>query len=152
MSSFQESMVANKLRKYITAHGEEDVKNRCWKINAGPHGWGLLFDNHPHLKDADRKPKKFCEAQSAALSWLSDDNAPGKGYITVLEAAATKKPSSSTVVRQQPTPLMSAVAGALFHDALRDFTITNGSNMVHLSGRTSPKQEIISIEKKVIFD
>ena len=72
MSSFQESMVANKLRKYITAHGEEDVKNHCWKINAGPHGWGLFFDNNPHLKDADRKPKKFCEAQSAALSWLSD--------------------------------------------------------------------------------
>ena len=145
MSSFQESMVANKLRKYITAHGEEDVKNRCWKINAGPHGWGLFFDNHPHLKDADRKPKKFCEAQSAAHSWLSDDNAPGKGYITTfLEAAAAKKPSSSTVVRQQPTPLMSAVAGALFHDALLLPTIAGQIRCTCLVGHLPNKRSFRS--------
>ena len=88
MSSFQQdSLVANELRKYITA---KDAEKHCWKINAGPHGWGKFFEDNPHLKDTDQKPKKFCETHSTALSWLPDDSAPGKGYITVPEVAVMK--------------------------------------------------------------
>lgn len=89
--------MANELRKYVTAQGQRDTEKHCWKIDAGPHGWGKFFEDNPHLKDADRKPKKFCEAHSATLSWLPDDSAPGKGYITVPEAAAMKPSGVSSM-------------------------------------------------------
>ena len=90
-------LVANELRKYVTAQGQRDTEKHCWKIDAGPNGWGKFFEDNPHLKDADRKPKKFCEAHSATLSWLPDDSAPGKGYITVPEAAAMKPSGVSSM-------------------------------------------------------
>ena len=151
MSSFQDPLlVVNELSKYIRAHGERDRENNCWKINAGPKGWGKFFENNPHLKDTDRKPKKFCEAHSPVLSWLSDDSADGKGYITVPEAAAKNPSARSITVAHQPC--MSAIVRELIGGSLSDVTITNDheSKMVHLTGKTSSKKETISVEKKVI--
>ena len=138
--------MANELRKYITAQGQKDAEKHCWKINAGPHGWGKFFEDNPHLKDTDRKPKKFCEAHSAALSWLPDDSASGKGYITVSEAVISINGAHHTL-------LMPANIRNVFHGgSLRDVTITNDeSKMFYLTGMTFSEKEMISVEKKVSF-
>jgi len=141
-------LLANELRKYITAQGQKDAeKHYCWKINAGPHGWGRFFADNPHLKDTDRKPKKFCEAHSAALSWLPDDSAPGKGYITVPEAAISINGAHHT------TLMPANISKVLYGSSLRDVTITNDeeSKMFYLTGKTSSEKETISVEKKVSF-
>ena len=138
-------LVVNELRNYITA---QDAEKHCWKINAGPHGWGKFFEDNPHLKDTDRKPKKFCEAHSAALSWLPDDSASGKGYITVPEAAISINGAHHTLL------MPAANISNVFHGgSLKDVTITNDeeSKMFYLTGMTSSEKETISVEKKVSF-
>ena len=166
MSSFDDSVVADELRKYITANGQKDPDHRCWKINAGPHGWGKFFESNPHLKDANRKPKKFCESYSTALSWLSDDIAPGKGYITVPEDAhsipkkgiETKvpngdlhKPSSSMVTVPNSSDVLGHLAN--YCRSMNNVTVTTDHNLktTRISGQTPSKREIIDCVKKVTF-
>ena len=166
-SMVDDTLVALELRKYITTHGQKDPDNRCLKINAGPHGWGQFFESNPHLKDANRKPKRFCESYSTTLCWLSDDSAPGKGYITVPEvahstakkgvASATAsthdlhKPSSSMIAVSSTSDFYGPLANIC--RSMNSVTVTTDhkSKTTHIIGKTPSESEIVGVEKKVIL-
>ena len=144
MSSHHDDLVvAAELAKYIKAHGQKDDLHQCWKIDAAT-GWAKFLAANPHLKDSGRKPKKLCEASSAMLHWISDDSAPGKGYITVPFGGKTNQ---AVLVKKTDSHV---VENAL--KSMKDVTITTDHKLktTHLTGKTPSKTEIVEVEKKVI--
>lgn len=148
MSSHDDLVVATELKKYIKAHGRKDDVNRCWKIDAATEGWGKFLETFPHFKDSGRKPKKFCESQSLLLCWISDDSAPGKGFIAVPFKQGMVPSTSVSVLNAKS---VGCQLETVFR-TMKDVTITSDheTKTTHLIGTTYPTTEIIEVERKVL--
>lgn len=149
MSSSDDSVVAKELNRYIKVHGRKDDVNRCWKIDAATEGWGKFLETFPQFNG--RKPKKLCESNSSLLCWISDDSAPGKGYITVpfkkqgmMTPTPPLKSSDSVAVTN-----VKSVGGELqtVFRTMKDVTVTTDekNKTTHLNGKTPPTTEIIEV-------
>jgi hypothetical protein len=148
MSLPDDSVVATGLKNYIKVHGQKDDINRCWKIDAATEGSGKFLATFPQF--AGRKPKKLCESNSSLLWWLSDDSAPGKGYIAVPYTPTPQlKPSGSVAVTN-----VKSVGGDEIQTVfrtLKDATVTidEKSKTTHLIGKTPSTSETIEVETMV---
>ena len=147
MSSPDDSVVATELNRYIKVHGRKDDVSRCWKIDAATEGWGKFLETFPQF--AGRKPKKLCESNSSLLCWISDNSAPGKGYITVpfkqgMTATPQLKSSDSVAVTN-----VKSVGGELqtVFRTMKDVkVITDEKNKTtQLIGKTPSTSEIIEV-------
>ena len=145
MSSHDDLVVAKELAKYIKAHGQKDDLHRCWKIDAATEGWGKFLAAYPHLKkDSSRKPKKLCESTSAILRWISDDSAPGKGYITV--------PFDGKIQQVVPDKKTDCYGIESSLKNMKDCTITADQKLktTQLIDETPSTTKIIEVERRVI--
>eukprot|EP01036_Dinobryon_divergens_P035040 gene35040-45361_t len=143
MSSSDDSVVATELNRYIKVHGRKDDVSRCWKIDAATEGWGKFLETFPQFNG--RKPKKLCESNSSLLCWISDNSAPGKGYITVPFKQGMTPTSSDSVAVTNVKSFGDKIQTVL--RAMTDVTVTTDvkNKTTQLIGKTPSTPKIVEV-------